>query len=1536
MRKLLILVLVCLTTSYVHAQVPVQITVPNKANAEPNPNSPDAVCSAGTFTVGQHIGQSNDVSLDTIFLCFGDSLLIDHNGNEMYMDPNPATPPGIAYAFYNCPPTATGDDMAVLADPCLWPGSFGTGFWPTLGPPSGDHWFFNTGGILNSALFCNMNPCLITFAPITITDYTNRELESGCVDVNINEAFSVVYLKAIEADAIVTNFNGDDCKGKFRLRHGYPGWDLNGTYTVTITLDSDPSVKALIYTPPAQIRHTTNVIFSVPQAGTYTVTVEDGKSCGLTFQINMGGCTPSDNVGISMPNIIAQPGTQVCIPVTVENFDSITGSSFSISWDPTILSYVGVQNPHPEIEPFSQAGNLNENETILGNLGFTYSDFLDPNGTSIPDSAILWEVCFNVIAPIGSCTPLDFGSFPTIVTMDEATGLEPAISATSGELCVDLIPLVIEFYVSAPNCNNTASIGAIISGGSAPYEVSWETCTGGSQSFVVSNVADTILTAALPEGCWIVCVTDQNGFGSQVCNTLDISIPSLGATLTVVQSPSCNNSTDGILRADVTVDGVLIPNPGPNFTYEWNTVPPQDMQTISNVPANGYSVTVTDVSTGCTQVAAGALSQPPALGLNLQITPASCAGIADGAINAIASGGTPGPAGSDYIFEWEYSAGNNPPNPTPDDSFLGNPCVLTGKQGGYYYITVTDANGCTYVHPVDIEIPNAREFKVDTIGMLDPTCFGLSNGSILVEANANPAFTAPTYLFFWNPIPPTPAGPYPQNDVVNMSTLSGLPAGGYDMIVLEVNTGCTADATFTLGQPQPLNLVSTELSPSCQNQNDGSITITAGGGTGAISYLWSSVPATTLPPIPNQTGLGPGVYTVRISDANGCLDSLSIPLSLPAPPAITGIDSTSVVCGTDGCLRVISPTAVSFNWTTLAGAPVGTTQQVCGLVGGTYIVTVRNAQNCVNSDTITLGAITPVFVADTLLTLPTCNGGSDGSIALDVQGGNPGYLYNWSSGQNTPVIFAIPAGTYTVTVTDSKGCTLTQTYVLPNPPGIVLQYNNITPATCPGACDGGVELVTYYNTVPPALANFDFLWEDGGTDSVRTNLCAGYNTITVRDPISGCFRIDSVLIGAPPAFTATFVNDSVSCFGDNNGRTSVTVTGGNGQPYTYLWSTGATFPNVTNLVAGPITLTVTDNAGCTQVFTTTILQPEQILITTPVGGLLSPNCFGGSDGSLEITVSNGTPGYTYNWAGSTGVSSTENPITNLAAGTYTVTVTDNNGCTEVQFFNLTNPPSVIGSYLPWDPILCNGEETTLFIDTILGGAGAPYQYSLDFGVYLDPGFPVPLSGGEHYITYIDRAGCEQTDTIFVIEPAPIVVTFNPDMVEIELGDSLQLIPLITGSTVADFEWTPANLLSNPDTLEPFTTTYQSQLYTLVVFDANGCSATGSIQVNIDPNRNVYIPNVFKAVNNGSGLNDHFNPNVGRGVDIINYMRVFDRWGSLMYERNTFYPNNNDFAEGWDGKHKGQYVSPGVYVYVIEVKFLDGRVLLYRGDVTVLR
>lgn len=1550
MHKLLIPLLICLTATFVHAQVPRSISVKSKPNiSSPHSASADAACSAGTFTLGQFIGQSNDHDLDTIYLCLGDSLLINHNGDEMFMDPDPATPPGISYAFYNCPPTATGDDVMVLADPCLWPGSV-NGFFVTNGPANGDHWFFNSGALITSSLFGNGSPFLAHFAPITITDIGNGVLESGCVDVGINSAFSVIYLKAITeigtngVTSVSTNF-GDDCKGKFRLRGGYPEWDLNATYTVSISLDSDPNVKALIYTQPSQMKHSTDIIFSVPQPGVYNVVIEDGKSCGHTFQIDMDVCDASNNVTLGFPELIAPPGGQICVPVTSQNLTDILGMSFSVSWDPTVLQYTGIQNLDTVLGPINVASNLNENNVGQGFLGYAFNDNLFL-GVSLPAGEPLFEICFTVLGAIGDCSTLNIGSFPTLISMDDNVGNQLAVSVDTGAVCIDLIPLVATFEVGPPTCMSTAPVCAIISAGTAPFDLTWQQLpTGVSGLSGGISMPDTVCSLPLPEGTYQVCITDQGGLGMQVCDTLVIDVPSLGAALLVIQSPTCNGFSDGIVQADVSVDGVVLPAPaGPNFLFTWSPPQATNVQTLTNIPAGNYAVTITETSTGCTAVASGSLSHPSPITVpDIQITPASCPGVADGCITITADGGTPC-APTEYTFQWEYSP-NASGTPLFTDEFgTGNPTfTMCNKPAGFYFVTITDCNGCT--HTEEVEITNAREMTVALNNLIPPSCFGTPTGSIEVQVNAQPAFPAPDYLFFWSKVPPPNPPGATQTNNGDRSTYSNLPAGTYQVLALETGTGCSDTAMYVLPDPPQLDVTTTKVDPTCQSPTSGSITATGTGGTGTRTFTWGSNPPVNIPAGPTATNLGPGTYTVTVTDANGCVDSTTITLTLPPPPAITAIDSVSVRCGDDGSLTVVSPTATSFTWKSLSnGQTIGNTATISNLPGDTYVVTIRDAQNCVNMDTVTLGAVTPMIFADTLLDQPTCAGGTDGSIAVLVSGGNPGpggtYAYIWKGGQNTSVLFGIGAGTYMVTVTDVQNCTLEGTFVLTNPPGISLSFNGIMAASCPGVCDGKVTLVANYAANPPIFADFDFIWEDGSTDSIRTDLCPGWNTVTTFDPANGCSRIDSVLIGSPMAITAKIDTIPVTCFGGTDGEAVVTVTpnSGNGGPYTFLWSgppaNPSTINRATGLAVGPVTLTVTDKGGCTATFTANITEPAP-LTATPEIDLI--DCFGDNSGGISVTVTGGNAGaFTYNWSDGTNNIGTTNPIENLASGSYSVTVTDSKGCTgELLNIILSDPPAIDGQITPWEPLLCNGDETTLAIAGITGGSGAPYQYSLDFGVFLDPDFPVTMGGGEHYVTFIDRLGCEYTDTIFVPEPDPIVVTFDPSEVEIELGDSLQLLPIVTGAVVDTFTWTPAELLVNPFVLEPYTATYESTTYTLVVADANGCSATGTIRVNIDPNRNVYIPNVFLP-GNPRGLNDHFNPNVGRGVEQVNYMRVFDRWGSLMYERNAFYPNNNDFAEGWDGKYRDKYVMPGVYVYVIEVSFLDGRVLLYRGDVTVIR
>jgi gliding motility-associated-like protein len=614
---------------------------------------------------------------------------------------------------------------------------------------------------------------------------------------------------------------------------------------------------------------------------------------------------------------------------------------------------------------------------------------------------------------------------------------------------------------------------------------------------------------------------------------------------------------------------------------------------------------------------------------------------------------------------------------------------------------------------------------------------------------------------------------------------------------------------------------------------------------------------------------------------------------------------------------------------------------IFNLPGGAYQVSISDAQGCATIDTFMLDSVNVMSFADTTLTSPSCAGLTDGLISIGVQGGQPPYVsFNWMPTQtNTSTVSNLGAGTYAVTVTDNQGCTLVGSFDLEEPPAITATFSGISTVSCFGVCDGEVTAEVSYASTPPTSGDFTFLWDDGNTDSLRTDICAGVHAVTITDG-NNCFAIDSVDIPTPPEVSGAATTTPASCFGEDDGTATIAGAGGNGAPYTYLWSdpNGTTTPTVGGLVAGEYTVTVTDANGCTGVVDSVfVTQPDEIGITQNLPGSADPNCFGGTDGSLAIDVAGGNVGvFTYEWSDGANIVGNTEDLEDLAAGAYSVTVTDPNGCTGIlENLILQDPPPVLGNYLDWEPLLCNGDETTLVIDTIYGGSGGPYQYSLDFGAVLDPDFPATLDGGEHYITYFDARNCEYTDTIFVREPEAITVIFDPMTLEIELGDSVQLRPIITGALVDTFYWAPADLLLNPFSLNPQAYTFETETYTLTVVDSNGCVGTGMILVNVDPNRNVFVPNIFKP-ENATGLNDHFNVYVGRGVENISFMRVYDRWGELLYERNNFFPDNNNLAEGWDGRYNGKLVNPGVYIYIVEVKFLDGRVLLYRGDVTVIR
>lgn len=1565
MKKFLILAIACTTACLLHAQIPKSITLPKETVINPNPSMPEVPCNnfAGTFTLGQKgvNTHSNDLTLDTLFLCYNDSIFINHNGDyNLSGDPVPATPPGVGFAFYTCEPTITGPSLQDVTgsalpplpgDPCrlTLPASPFTMLVASDGA-DGDTWFFNSQYLQTT--FNSGSPILMHFAPVTFDDAANNGYETAvpggppgpCVNVNTAVQFEVVYLNPISAVGFTNPFNGNSCLARFKIEGGYPEYELSAKYDLNIYLKSDPTVKALVNNAAQQIKHGTSIVFSVPQSGVYVIEALDGKSCPLMMEVNVLSCNDADNIKFTLPQAEAAPGQIVCLPVTTGNFSNIQGFTTSISWDPTLLqlapgTFIQNINPDllPEFDPLTP-GSTETSQLGEGFLGLLYSG----NGNAtLSSTETLMEVCFLVISQEDSiCTPVTFTNQPSLVSAANSAGSPLAFEAINGEVCIVYDTVAIDVDILTPNCDGTTNVNVRISGGDAPYELTWMLMPNGAVPSI-DNIAagqDVLIPNLIP-GMYRLIATPQNGVDVANADTIKITIlaNTLGAALDLTALPSCNGSTDGSVTAIVFQGSTQVQAPFTDYTFAWSgPMVQQGVSVQTPVGSGAYTVTVTQTSTGCTALAAGTLPNPPVLDNGMiTITPATCSGVDDGEVTYEVEGGTPNNLGQ-YNIEILFSETPNDPNATLLTTVVGDSWSSTNLFTGYYTLNVTDSNMCTFTDEVFVNAVRVVTLSEDPTKYQQPLCNGGMDGQLGVTVSIVPAPPGgPNFTFSW-----LPSG----TPVCTQSAcmLMDIPAGTYTVTAVDDN-GCSDEITLELFEPQPFTAsVITSTNPTCPNPTGGAISASGFGGSGlpsSFTYLWSNAATTA-----TISGLMEGTYTVTATDANGCTATTSVTLALPAPPAITGITQVDVRCGGDGSLTVNAPTAVSYNWTSSNGpVPNPTSASITGLDGGTYTVTVTDANGCTNSSTATLIGVEPLVLLDTTLNTPTCNGYLDGSIALGVSGGTPSYTYNWDPANlNSPIILGLKAGLYTVTVTDAKQCTLVSEIELTEPPVITaLVTEPEVRTTCFGDCDGIATLqVNYLNG-----SNFNFIWDNGSTDSLRTDLCTGLNTVTITETSAAqCFIIFEVNVTSPPQIvkdpTESSIKD-VTCSGDSDGSISLQVTGGNGNPFTYAWQQGATTSTIQNLLPGDYVVTVTDVDGCTEEFTETVGEPDPVSVAIDNAATMLISCFGADDGKLAVLATGGNiapPGqtqYTYVWSDGVNQIGTTNPLSMLKAGNYTVTVSDYKQCTGTVELTLFDPPQVQGSYQLGEPIQCYGGETTITVSDISGGQGGPYSYTIDFGVPLDPSFTSTITGGEHYITYIDKQNCEWTDTIPVPEPAEIVVTFDPASIEIELGDSLVITPYITGATGDNFVWDPASALTNPDTLFPTLYTFESVNLMLTITDEKGCTGKGTLPVEVDPNRNVYIPNIF-IPGNSEGLNDYFTPFIGLGVETINYMQVFDRWGELMYERKNFRPDELELTSGWDGRFKGKFVEPGVYVYSIEVLFLDKKKLLYRGDVTVIR
>ncbi|MCX6256809.1 MAG: T9SS type A sorting domain-containing protein [Bacteroidia bacterium] len=796
------------------------------------------------------------------------------------------------------------------------------------------------------------------------------------------------------------------------------------------------------------------------------------------------------------------------------------------------------------------------------------------------------------------------------------------------------------------------------------------------------------------------------------------------------------------------------------YTYHWSNN--ATIQNITGLAAGTYSVTTTD-NHSCTQTAGFTLNAPVGMSLTPTSTNISCFSGSNGSINMVVTGGT-----TPYTYHWQNNA------------TIQN---LSGLASGTYSITVTDAVTCTATGTYTLTQPSIIS-ATNTISNI--TCNGLLNGSISIV----PSGGTPGYTFHWS-------------NSATIQNLTALAAGTFNLTVTDANT-CSVTFSYSVTQPAVLATTNTITNVSCNGGSNGAINLTVSGGTSPYTYLWqNSATSQNLNNVPAGTS-----YAVTVTDSHTCT-VLGGPYTItqPAVLVVSGAGTNpSCPASTNGSVTITVSGGTSpytYHWSNNA-----TTQNASGLAAGIYSVTVTDNHSCTQTAGFTLNAPVAISLTPTTANI-SCNNGSNGSISLAVSGGATPYTYHWQNSASTQNLSGLTAGTYSVTVTDAVTCTATANYTLTQPT-VVSVTNNITNITCNGLLNGSISI-----TPSGGTPGYTYLWSNSTTTQNITGVAAGTFTLTVTDA-NICSFTFSYSITQPAVLATTNVITNVSCNGGSNGAIVLSVTGGT-SPYTYHWQNNATTQNLNNIPAGTnYMVTVTDSHSCSVIAgPITITQPTALVIS---GTGTNPGCPGSSNGSVNITVSGGITPYTFHWSNN---STTQN-ISALTAGTYSITMTDNNNCTQTAGFTL-NAPVAMTITPTTANISCSGGSNGSISLAVSGGA-TPYTYH-----WLNNATTQNLSGltaGTYSVTVTDANLCTSSLSTTLTQPASlgiIALTSNYNGYNISYyggSDGTITVTVLGGTTPYAYHW------SNNATSQNLTA-IAAGIYILTVTDNHSCTLTSS-------------------------------------------------------------------------------------------------------------
>ncbi|MBK7937138.1 MAG: gliding motility-associated C-terminal domain-containing protein [Lewinellaceae bacterium] len=1171
-----------------------------------------------------------------------------------------------------------------------------------------------------------------------------------------------------------------------------------GGYPNGFTVPNSTSIFTLHFTVLTNGMTSVNIDNTAPgievinnNGGIVTVNYQTGGSTVT----GGSGQAPLQGFHVIANTIYIPQGQTGCMPVTVHDFDTIISMQYAMHWDKDVLQF---QNTQSYNLPDLTAGSFGGTPTT----GLQLLAWSDPSaaGVTRADGTKIYDVCFTAIGapgssslvtidgvgfPAGTGTAEAFNGQSQNVWVNNQSGITDTIFVvtappppnsvtftmdkdtvgTGGQTCIDvkvknfnsIIAMQFGICYDATKLQFQAPIQLTPNPLSLTMGGNFNTTTAGEIKFSWSDPAALGVTLPNDTKIFSVCFTAAAPVGTLVPVTfcplpgLPVEIvkepdgpvtPALvnGSVLVSNLVPTVNLQTTGACGgANVGTATANVAN-GTANTYAWSGPGgfTGNTKTVTGLAVGTYSVTVTlaggSTIVGSGQVQASNISIPTP---QLNISNVKCNGENNGTISLAIAGGI-----APYTYAWSGPG-----------TFADTTEDIDSLSPGIYTLLVTDNAGCSFTsQPYTVSQPGVLTASLAT--SQNATCFGSSTG----KADINVSGGTATFTYAWKSVP----GGVPVLPAVKNPT--NLAVGTYNVTVTDVN-GCTTSLAnpVTITGPSSALAVATPVTKTnviCYGANTGSISLAISGGwSGNYTVNWT-------PQIPggaNPTGLAAGAYVPVVTDQGGCTLQLT-PVVINQPPAITAGSPVIVhnLCpgDLDGGINIQvsggNGAPYQVNW---PGGLSG--QTLSDLAGGDYVPTVTDAINC----TFVLPAITvnePAPILPLLETVTDATGGlNNGSVSLDLSGGTSPYTVSWtgpnSFAASTEDISALAPGDYVLNVTDANNCTYSKTYKV-GPDFSIL-------ATTTAACgnDGCINL-QISGGVPPFLVSWSGQTSGSKLETNTTiSICTfgkGVYNISVADNAGNVFNIGAVNVpGLQPALASPSVSQPNQAFANGSIVLSPVP---DTVAMTYNWTGPNNFTSTSNAImnrdSGVYIVTVTNpNSGCTSVYSFHLLRQWPAIDFT-AGEIDNPNCIGSTDGGINLNISGGNPPYEYAWTGPNNFTASTKNVSGLAAGTYSVTVTDQNDTLKVLSVTLAaqsllavtnvNELSDYGGFQVSGADNCDGIASVVFT----GASGAT---NILWSNGVTTATNETLCGGDYSVIVTDALGCTASWADALTEPAAI-------------------------------------------------------------------------------------------------------------------------------------------------------------------------------------